>query len=223
MKMNIKKIKGAFTKLMILEYICIDNKYDNVKDVIKSQFHISDRLISKLKKSKHILVNSKPVYITTKINIGDKISIDLDFEEISENIVPTKMNLNIIFEDDSMIIINKPSNTPVHPSFSHFSDSLSNGIQYYFDTQNIKRKIRPVNRLDKDTSGLVIFAKNEYIQESLISQMKNGLFQKEYLAILDGVPDEILGIISAPISRKENSIIEREINFQKRSRFNLSL
>ena len=123
-----------------------------------------------------------------------------------------KMDLDILYEDDCLLIINKPADIPVHPSILHYEDSLSNGVKYYFDSKNIKTKIRPVNRLDKDTSGIVIFAKNEYIQESLIKQMKNNIFKKEYYAILEGNLDKNNGTINAPISRKEGSIIEREIN-----------
>ena len=122
------------------------------------------------------------------------------------------MNLDIIFEDDSLIIINKPAGIPVHPSILHFDNSLSNGLAYYFQEKNIKKKIRPVNRLDKDTSGIVVFAKNEYIQECLIKQMKSKKFLKEYFAILEGFLETSSGTINASISRKEGSIIEREIN-----------
>ena len=122
------------------------------------------------------------------------------------------MDLNIIFEDNSLIIIDKPAGIPVHPSILHFDNSLSNGLAYYFQEKNIKKKIRPVNRLDKDTSGIVVFAKNEYIQECLIQQMKSKKFLKEYFAILEGFLETSSGTINAPISRKEGSIIEREIN-----------
>ena len=98
---------------------------------------------------------------------------------------------------------------PVHPSCMHYTDSLSNGLKYYYEKNNIQTKIRPVNRIDKDTSGIVIFAKNEYIQECLITQMKNKTFEKTYIAILDGNLKKESGTINAPIARKENSIIER--------------
>ena len=91
----------------------------------------------------------------------------------------------------------------------HYENSLSNGIKYYFDKIGLKKKIRPVNRLDKDTSGIVIFAKNEYIQECLVKQMKKNVFSKEYLAICEGIFEKRSGTITAPIARKENSIIER--------------
>ena len=91
------------------------------------------------------------------------------------------MSLEILFEDDYLLIINKPAGYPIHPSMLHFEDSISNGVKYYFNSINLHKKIRPVNRLDKDTSGVVIFAKNEYIQECLVKQMKNGQFLKEYI------------------------------------------
>lgn len=197
---------------MKLNYKVVDNKYINIKDVLKSHFGISDRLLTKLKKNQHIYLNGVPEYVTKTVNIEDLIEIDLDFDETFDNIVPVRMILNIIFEDDSLIIINKPAGLPVHPSILHFSNSLSNGIAYYFQEHNIKKKIRPVNRLDKDTSGIVIFAKNEYIQECLIKQMKSKKFVKEYFAILEGFLESNSGTINAPISRKEGSIIEREIN-----------
>lgn len=195
---------------MKLEYV-IDNltKYENVKQVLKEEFLISDRLIVKLKNSKQIYLNNAPTFVNQKLKIGDKILVDLDFEETSDNIVPTKIDLDILYEDDGLLIVNKPPFMPVHPSMDHFEDSLSNGIKYYFNSIGLKRKIRPVNRLDKNTSGIVIFAKNEYMQECLIKQMKSGSFKKEYLALVDGIIDKEMQVINAPIARKDDSIIER--------------
>lgn len=195
---------------MKLEYIANNlTKYENVKQVLKEEFLMSDRLILKLKNSKQIYLNSNPTFVNQKLKIGDKIWADLDFEETSENIVPTKINLNILFEDDALLIVDKPPFMPVHPSMDHFENSLSNGIKYYFNSIGLKRKIRPVNRLDKNTSGIVIFAKNEYVQECLIKQMKSGTFKKKYLALVNGLLDKTMQTIDAPIARKEDSIIER--------------
>ena len=195
---------------MKLEYVVNKlTKYENVKQVLKEKFLMSDRLIVKLKSSKQIYLNSEPTFVNQKLKIGDKILADLDFEETYDNIVPTKINLDILYEDDGLLIVNKPPFMPVHPSMDHFEDSLSNGIKYYFNSIGLKRKIRPVNRLDKNTSGIVIFAKNEYIQECLIKQMKSGSFKKEYLALVDGIIDKEIQIIDAPIARKYDSIIER--------------
>lgn len=198
---------------MKLQYIVNEKcNYTNLREVLKAHFNISDRLLLKLKKSNKIFVNNKSTYIDKILKLNDVIEIYIDFEEDNSNIVPVKMNLNIIYEDDALLILNKPAGIPVHPSMDHFSDSLSNGVRYYFDSIGLKKKIRPVNRLDKNTSGIVIFSKNEYIQECLIRQMKNGEFYKEYIAICEGKFNNLKGIIDAPIARKENSIIERCVN-----------
>ncbi len=199
---------------MKLEFKILENKYINVKQVLKEHFEISDRFLLKLKKNQRIFLNNEKVFVNNPVNTNDTILIDLDFNEETENIHPTEMELDILYEDDAFLIINKPFGLPVHPSILHFEDSLSNGVKFYFDSINLYKKIRPVNRLDKDTSGIVIFAKNEYVQESLIRQMKTNTFKKEYLSILEGhlKIESSSGTINAPISRKQGSIIEREIN-----------
>jgi len=194
---------------MKLTYKIIDNKYENIKQILKQEFNMSERLILRLKTNNKIFLNDSTVSIYQKFSIGDTVSILIDFDEDNSNIVPTKMDLNIIYEDDYYLVIDKPAGIAIHPSILHFDNSLSNGIRYYFDTIGLKKKIRPVNRLDKDTSGIVIFAKNEYIQECLVKQMKQQCFEKEYVAILDGILEQKSGTINAPIARKDNSIIER--------------
>lgn len=195
---------------MVLEYKIEENdNYVNLKDLLKNYFQVSDRLLIKLKHEQKIFVNDTKAYVDMPLNLGDIISIYIDFIEDNSNIVPTYMPLDIVYEDDAFLVVNKSSGVPVHPSMEHFEDSLSNGIKYYFDKIGLKKKIRPVNRLDKDTSGLVIFAKNEYIQECLVKQMQAKEFIKEYIAICAGNLEKRSGIINAPIARKENSIIER--------------
>lgn len=198
---------------MLLEYTINKNDvYTNLKEVLKIQFKLSDRLLLKLKRNNKIYINNQIANINSKIVYGDTISILIDFEEDNSNIVPTKMDLNIVYEDDSYIIINKPAGIPIHPSMDHFTDSLSNGVKYYFNQIKLYKKLRPVNRLDKNTSGLVIFAKNEYIQECLVREMKDNTFYKEYLAICNGKFTKQSDIINAPIARKSDSIIERCVN-----------
>lgn len=199
---------------MVLEYIVTDlSLYRTVRQVLKIEFNMSNRLISKLKLNKRILLNSEETYLDKLLSINDIVFCNLDFEECSDNIVPCKMDLDIIYEDDSLLVINKCPNAAVHPSILHYKNSLANGVKYYFESIGLNKKIRPVNRLDRDTSGLVVFAKNEYIQECLIKQMQEGTFYKEYIALLCGNLKNSSGKIEAPISRKENSIIERCINF----------
>ena len=198
---------------MKLEYIVNTlTKYETVKQILKEEFFLSDRLIIKLKQAKQIYLNNNFAFVNQKLKVGDTILVDLDFEETCDNIVPTKMDLDILYEDDGLLIVNKQPFIPIHPSMDHYEDSLSNGVKYYFNSIGLKRKIRPVNRLDKNTSGIVIFAKNEYLQECLIKQMKSNIFEKEYIAIVEGIIDKEYQTIDAPIARKEDSIIERCVN-----------
>lgn len=197
---------------MILKYVKNADKYLTVRQVINEYFHISSRLCLKLKKSKKILLNGLPTYIDKEISDGDEIRVLIDFEEDNSNIPSTKMDLNILYEDDYLLIINKPAGIPVHPSILHYEDSLSSGVKYYFDKINLHKKIRPVNRLDNNTTGIVIFAKNEYVHDLLSRQMQNKEFKKEYIAICEGHLENKSGTINVPITRKENSIIERCIN-----------
>jgi len=195
---------------MKLEYTVNENtRHTTVRQVLKALFGMSDRLILRLKKASQIYCNGSVVNVNFPIHLGDVVSADISFEEECENIVPVKMDLDILYEDDGLLIVNKSSNTPVHPSLNHYEDSLSNGVKYYFDSIGLKRKIRPINRLDKDTSGIVLFAKNEYIQECLVKQMKTNDFEKEYLALVDGIVSKPLQTVVAPIARLDTSIIER--------------
>lgn len=197
---------------MKLVYKVCDNKYKTIKDVILNYFHISNRLLTKLKSLNCIFLNSDNAFVNAKIDIGDIVCISFEYEEDNSNIIPKNMNLDIIFEDDYFLVINKISGIPVHPSILHYEDSLSNGVCFYFNQIGLKKKIRPVNRIDKDTSGIVIFAKNEYVQECLIKQMKNNVFKKEYIAIVENFFDNKKGCVKLPIGRKQGSIIERCIS-----------
>ena len=187
---------------MKLEYT-VKNE-ESIKQVLKEKLHFSERLYKKVKNN--IYINSVKQKHYIQIKPGDIISINMDFNETSDNIISNKnITFDILYEDEWMLIVNKKKNIPVHPSLNYYQNSLSNGVKSYFEQNNINKKIRIVNRLDKDTTGIVIFAKSEYIQDNLIN------YHKEYLAICNG---ELKGkgIINKSIARKNTSIIERCIS-----------
>lgn len=186
-----------------------DCKYLNINQILVNEFNISARLRSKLIRLKCIYKNSAVADTRDYVSTGDIITISFDYNEDNSNIVPTKMALDIIYEDSWLIVVNKPAGIPVHPSILHYTDSLSNGLCYYFNSIGLNKKIRPVNRLDLNTSGLVVFAKCEYVQEQLSTQMQTDDFKKEYICLVEGHLNEKSGIIDLPISRKFGSIIER--------------
>ena len=197
---------------MELKYLVKDNKYKNINEILSLEFKISTRLKNKLIRKNMILLNDNICDTRNSVNIGDKLIVDFNYNEDISNIVPKEMPLDIVYEDEWLLVVNKSSGIAIHPSILHFDNSLSNGVRFYFDKIGLKKKIRPINRLDKDTSGLVIFAKCEYTQECLSLQMKKNIFEKEYLCLCSGLFDKESGTINLPIARKEGSIIERCID-----------
>lgn len=197
---------------MKLKYI-VEDKFNNhtINEILASKFHFSTRLKLKLIKNERIFINGKIADTRNTASTSDIITIDLGYEEDNSNVVPNKINLNILFEDEWLLVVDKPAHMAIHPSRMHFDTSLSNGVRAYFDKIGLKKKIRPVNRLDIDTSGVVIFAKCEYIQEEFIKQMENNIFKKEYLCLVENPFDlnNLSGTINLPITRKSGSIIER--------------
>ena len=189
---------------MELKYI-VKNETNLIK-ILKDELSISNILYRKIKKD-YIFVNDSKIDYKTILKPNDIITIKLDFSENNSNIVANKdIKFDILYEDEWLLAADKSAGLAVHPSIRHYDISLSNGIKYYYDMNNINKKIRPINRLDKDTSGIVIFAKSEYIQDNI------KILDKEYLALSLGIFDKSKGIIDKPIKRKENSIIERCIS-----------
>lgn len=197
---------------MELKYLVENKDYKNINEILSLHFKISTRLKNKRIKEKRIFLNGKNTDSRYEVNIGDNIVIDFNYEEDNSNIVAKNIPLDIIYEDEWFLVLNKPAGIAIHPSILHYEDSLSSGVKYYFDQIGLKKKIRPVNRLDFNTSGVVVFAKCEYIQECFSRQMQNGFFKKDYICLAEGIFDKKIGTIDLPIARKPGSIIERCID-----------
>jgi pseudouridine synthase, RluA family len=183
-----------------------------VKQILKNKLNLSERLVKKLKYAELIFCNSNPVHINAPVTSGDIIEVNIEFDDINEDIVPEPMQLDIIYEDESLIALNKPADTVVHPTSSHFTGTMANGVMHYLLSKGIKTRIRPVSRLDRDTSGIIVFALNQYIQERLIRQMHTNSYHKQYVGIVYGIIDTDTGTIDLPIDRKPDSIMLRHIS-----------
>ncbi len=181
---------------------------EKISNILRNNLNISSRLLTKLKMNEKILVNNVPVFSNYIVKTGDFINVLIDFEEIDYT-EPEDMTLDIIYEDEYVLVVNKPAGIVVHPSSYHLNNTLANGVKYYL---NNNKKIRPINRLDRDTSGIVMFAKNEYVQECF--QNKSD-YKKEYIAIVNGIVKQDKGTINKPIARKPGSIMDREINYEE--------
>lgn len=192
---------------MLLKYIVEDNK--NLRSILKDELNISSRLFNKIK-NKYVFVNGEHAIYYRDLNVNDVVEVDFSYDDDNYNNIVSNPDIKfeIVYEDDWLLIVNKGANLPVHPSLNHYDISLSNGVRAYFDKIGLNKTVRIVNRIDKDTTGLVVIAKCEYIQECLIKQMNDNSFIKEYIAIARGLVDSS-GVIDFPIARKDGSIIER--------------
>ena len=135
------------------------NKYENIHSLLKNELHISNRLLTKLIEGNYIMLNDFICDTRNSFEVNDILTINFDYPENNDNVVSTKMDLEIIYEDDWLLILNKPAGIAIHPSILHYADSLSNGVKFYFDSIGLNKKIRPVNRLDFNTSRISCFCK----------------------------------------------------------------
>jgi 23S rRNA pseudouridine1911/1915/1917 synthase len=169
----------------------------------------SQKLIRHLRNTENgLTINQKLVYTIHRLKEGDTLTVLISEEESSENIVPTKMPLHIVYEDEHLMVVNKEAGIPIHPSQGNFYNTLANGIAYYFKEKGENFIYRAINRLDRDTTGLLILAKNPFSACILSDMVKKREISRRYLAIVCGkLPEQ--GIIDAPISRVDGSTIER--------------
>lgn len=182
-----------------------------IREYLKEELGLSTRLIRGAAIDKRILVNGKDVKMNYIISQGENITIILDKEE-TQNIEPEKMDLDIVYEDEDIIVINKKPYMVVHPTKSHFNGTLSNGVMYYFKETGQNSIVRLVSRLDMNTSGLIIIAKNQYAHMQLSKEMREEHFQKRYLALVHGNLKEKEGTINEAIFRENEDTIKRTVD-----------
>ena len=176
----------------------------------------SRQIIIHLKKTEHgILQNGEWAYVRTPLVPGDVLKITLLEESASEHILPVPMEPDIIYEDEDLLVVNKPFDMPVHPSIHNYDNTLANGMAYYFQQKGETFIFRCINRLDRDTTGLLILAKNALSASILSNDMKTRKIHRTYQAVVSRIPVPASGTIDAPIARKEDSAIERCVDFEK--------
>ena len=133
--------------------------YETIHAILRNTLQISNRLLTKLIKNNRIALNGSICDTRNSFHINDILTVNFDDSEDNHNVIPTKMDLEILYEDEWLLIVNKPAGIAIHPSILHYADSLSNGIKFYFDSIGLQKKIRPVNRLDFNTSRIGYFCK----------------------------------------------------------------
>ncbi len=185
----------------------------SIERFLKEQGFSGQNIIDLKKMPESILVNGIWEHVTYSLQPLDILEICIEEKEASQKVVPVDIPLDIIYEDDDLLVVNKPADMPVHPSMGNYENTLANAVAWHYASKEIPFVFRCINRLDRNTTGLTIIAKH-MVSANILSQMvAERDIHREYLAIVQDkyLPD--MGIIYAPIGRKEGSAIERTVDF----------
>lgn len=180
-----------------------------LKEIMREHFDFSSRLRNKIKRNKLVMVNGVQTPGWIKPSAGDIISVTLPDER--SNFEPQAIPLFPVFEDDDLMVINKQPGLIVHPTKGHPTGTVANALMHYMEQTGKPFKIRFVNRLDMDTSGLLVIAKNQYCQNDYTLQMKQNLVEKKYIAIVKGIMESESGTIDLPIGRPDPENVRRGV------------
>lgn len=189
-----------------------------IQDFLKSQGFSSQNIVELKKMPESVLINGEWVYMTRRLSTDEELIIHIQENEVSEKIPPVNLPLDIVYEDEDILVVNKPADMPIHPSLNNYENSLGNAVAYYYAQQNKPFVFRCVNRLDRDTSGLTVIAKHMVsagILSSMLADKRSSGMTREYLAIVRGTLTPTKGTIDAPIARKEESVIERIVDYER--------
>jgi len=193
----------------------VDSIYDGIllKKFLREIKGISRKTLAETKfNGGAIHVNGKEKTVRTSLNQGDKVEVIFPNEEISKKIKRASLPLNIVYEDDHLLVLNKPASIVTIPTKDREEISIAGMVLHYYDTIDWPATFHAVNRLDRDTSGLMLVAKHRYIHDLCIKLQQKGLIQRTYVALVIGQVPWQFGSIHFPISRKSTSIIERDVH-----------
>ncbi len=195
-----------------MEYI-VSAEHDGLllRTYLKNVLFLSRSLVSEMKRKQGLSINGEKVTVRYVLKMGDVVCVDFEDDVGSENIEPVNIEIKVLYEDEHIVVVDKPPFMPVHPSHGHRNDTLANALAYIYRDKNFV--MRAINRLDRNTSGIVLVAKNRKSAFFLSNQMKERKFGKIYVALTEGIPpDEFF--VETYMKRKNESVIERKICFK---------
>ncbi len=184
----------------------------SVFDVLRREMGLSSRMLTRLKTDERgILVDGIRVTVRHRLSAGEVLELAVEDSASAAHIVPVDLPLEVLIDDPDFFAVAKPPNMPTHPSHGHYDDTLANALAYRCAARGEPFVFRPVNRLDRNTSGVVLVARSQLAAARLAEAMQVGQIEKRYIALLDGVLASDAGEIDAPIRRAQASIINREV------------
>lgn len=180
-------------------------------DAILRRHGLSTSAIRRSKRRPHgLLVDGEDIYTSYLVHAGQVVAILAD-DKAPSDIVPNEGPVDILYEDEDLLVVNKPPHLAVHPCAGSWDDSLGARLVHYYHTIGLEADFHPVHRLDKGTSGLMVVAKHPAAQHSLTQALHSGDFLREYLAVCEGCPAPLSGVIDAPLGRTDDSYIRQEV------------
>ena len=183
-----------------------------VLQILKSEMGLSRAFIKHLKfKEGGILLNGEHVTVRRQVRSGDVLELLVEDTDTPEKLTPSALELSVVYEDGDVAVPDKPSDMPTHQSFGHYGDTVANALTYRYQSQGLPFVFRPVNRLDRNTSGLLLIARNRISAAYLSDAMKKGLISKQYIAVLRGILESDEGRIDTYMRRTAESVIVREV------------
>ncbi|MEG0669498.1 RluA family pseudouridine synthase [Clostridium sp.] len=182
----------------------------NIRNYMKDTLNLSGRFIRNSAMDKRVKVNNKEIKLSYKLAKGDIIEVAVNKEE-TQNIEGENLNIQVIYEDDDLLIVNKPPFMVVHPTKNHPGGTLANGVIHHFRSNGDNSIVRLVSRLDRDTSGLIMIAKNQFSHMNLAKSMDQDMIEKSYLAVVHGNISNDIGTIDLPIGKPEDDAIRRRV------------
>ncbi|MDO5291997.1 MAG: RluA family pseudouridine synthase [bacterium] len=178
----------------------------------------STTILTSLKKTTYgIQKNQVHAFVNERLAVGDTLTICIEEQVEAEELISLNCELDILYEDEDLLVVNKPYNMPIHPSINNYHNTLANAVSNYYKKKNEAYVFRCINRLDRDTTGATIIAKNVLSASILSDQVKDRKIHRTYLALVEGETKE-QGIIDLPIGRKEGSVIERMVDIKNGKR-----
>lgn len=180
-----------------------------IKELLQRRFHFSSRLIRKLKVEGGVFVNGKPARMRQKGRAGDVLRVS--FPRESSYFGPEDIPLAVVYEDDDLLVLDKQPGLVVHPTKNYQTGTLANALAFHMQSRGVNYKIRFVNRLDRDTSGLILIAKNAHCQKDIADQMDRQQVRKCYRAIVHGQPEQDEGVIDLPIGKDPDHAARRKV------------
>ncbi len=182
-----------------------------LRDVLSTKLLLSHSLIIRLKQENKIKVNGYKAHTNYRISAGDIITIDMDFTE-ENNIIPESIPLDIVYEDMDFLVVNKPAGLSTHPSRPGGTGTLANAVTYYWQSSGRNTLFRPINRLDKDTSGLILIGKSQFAHQGVFNQIKGRSIERRYVALVEGAVSKDGDCINQPIARPDDKIRRRIVH-----------